>query len=80
MFDLSSPEDRTARARLAAHERWGRVKNRSAATAPGRAAFEQRFLEEAEGDPVRAASLRKAFYARLTAKSVAARRAKSAAR
>lgn len=75
MFDLSDPEDRKRRARLAAAVRWGKTEDRSAATAPGRAAFEQRFLDEADGDPVRAASLRAAYFHKLTQKSIAARRA-----
>lgn len=79
LFDPSNPEDRSRLGQLMAHARWGSVKDRAAATAPGRAAFEQRFLDEAEGDPVRAASLRKAYYARLAQQSVAARRAKKAA-
>ena len=78
MFDTSKPEDRSRLGRLMAQERWARVEDRSAATAPGRAAFEQRFLDEADGDPVRAASLRKAYYTRLAQQSVAARRAKAA--
>jgi hypothetical protein len=39
--------DRAAIARLAAHERWARVRDRSAATAPARAAAEDRFIAEA---------------------------------
>lgn len=57
----------------AAHVSWFNTKNRSARTAPAREAFENRFLEQADGDPLRAASLRAAFFADLTRKSVAAR-------
>lgn len=59
-----------------AHKRWGQTKDRNAATAPGRAAFEQRFLDQADGDPVRAASLRKAYFADLALRSARVRRAR----
>lgn len=62
--------------RLGAHISWGATKDRPARTAPGRAALEQKFLDQAEGDPVRAAHIRKAYYQRLAQKSVAARKAK----
>lgn len=39
--------DRATRARLAAHERWARVRDRSAATADARAAADDRFVAEA---------------------------------
>ena len=58
----------------AAHESWAATADRTARTAPARAALEAKFLEQAEGDPVRAEHLRKAYYLRLAAKSVAARR------
>lgn len=70
----------TLAARALAHRHWAKVEDRTARTAPGRAAAEQRFLDQAGGDPVRAESLRKAFYAELALKSVRARRAKAAAR
>jgi hypothetical protein len=59
----------------AAHESWAVTTDRTARTAPARAALEAKFLEKAEGDPVRAEHLRQAYYKRLAAKSVAARRA-----
>jgi len=59
--------------RLGAHVKWGNCTDRSAATAPARAAFEQRFLDEAGGDVERAASLRKAYFARIALKSAKAR-------
>jgi hypothetical protein len=55
---------------------WARTENRSARTAPARAALDQKFLDEAGGDAQRAASLRKAYYARLALKSAQARRAR----
>lgn len=39
--------DRATIARLAAHERWARVRDRGTATAPARAAAEDRFIAEA---------------------------------
>jgi hypothetical protein len=39
--------ERATLARLAAHERWARVRDRSAATAPARAAADDRFIAEA---------------------------------
>jgi hypothetical protein len=39
--------DRATLARIAAHERWARVRDRSAATAPARAAADDRFIAEA---------------------------------
>ena len=57
---------------------WANTKDRSARTAPARAALEQRFLDEAGGDPVRAAHLRKAYFQRLALKSAQSRRRASA--
>jgi hypothetical protein len=70
------------------HDRWAAVEDRTAATAPARQAFRDRFLTEARerfGDlpadelAYRAEHLRKAFYARLAVKSARARRARKAA-
>lgn len=54
-----------------AHESWARTTDR---TAPARAALDAKFLEQAEGDPVRAAHLRKAYFLRLADKSARSRR------
>lgn len=62
--------------RLGAHASWANTKDRTARTAPARAALDAKFLAEAEGDPIRAASFRKAYYARLALKSAQARRAR----
>ena len=69
-----SPELRTLRAKIAAHESWGRTPDRTARTANARKKFEDKFLAEADGDPKRAQSLRRAYYARLALKSAQARR------
>jgi hypothetical protein len=62
----------------AAHESWAATTDRTARTAPARDALERKWLDEADGDPVRAAHLRQAYYLRLAAKSVAARRKRAA--
>ena len=62
------------RARVAAHESWARTTDRSARTAPARAALDARFLADAGGDPVRAQHLRKAYFARLALRSALSRR------
>lgn len=61
-------------ARANAHKSWGMTEDRTARTANARAKFQERFLIEAGGDPVRAESLRKSYYAALAAKSAATRR------
>jgi hypothetical protein len=66
--------ERILRARGAAYQSWGQTPNRTARTAPARAALEAKFLKAADGDPIRAACLRKAYFARLTLKSIASRR------
>lgn len=60
--------------KLGAHASWANTTDRSARTEPGRRAFNQRFLDEADGDPVRAEHLRKAYFARLALKSAQSRR------
>jgi hypothetical protein len=74
-----SPQDRSLIGRIAAHESWANTPDRPARTAPARAALAAKFLDDAGGDPLRAASLRKAYYARLTLESVKARRKAAAA-
>ena len=60
--------------RIGAHMSWAGTKDRTARTAPARAALDQKFLDQADGDPVRAAHLRKAYFQRLALKSAQARR------
>jgi predicted HAD superfamily Cof-like phosphohydrolase len=74
-----SPQDRSLIGRIAAHESWANTPDRPARTAPARAALAAKFLDEADGDPLRAASLRKAYYARLALASAKARRKAAAA-
>jgi hypothetical protein len=66
--------ERSLAAQIAAHESWANTPNRSARTAPARAALDQKYLDKADGDPVRAAHLRKAHFARLALKSAQSRR------
>ncbi|SJN39439.1 hypothetical protein [Luteococcus japonicus] len=65
-------------ASIAAHESWAKTTDRTARTSKARAALEAKFLAEADGDPVRAEHLRKAYFQRLALKSAQARRAKKA--
>jgi hypothetical protein len=75
---------RSLRARVAIHTRWAKEPDRTAATAPARKAFQDRFEREVdpEGilDPVerakRAENAKTAFYVRIALKSVEARRRK----
>jgi hypothetical protein len=69
-----SKAERTLRSKFAAHESWAHTKDRRARTANARKALEDKFLAEADGDPVRAEHLRRAYYARLAFKSAQARR------
>jgi hypothetical protein len=65
---------------MAADMSWANTPNRAQRTEPARRAADERFLKMANGDPLRAESLRKAHYKRIQLKSIAARRAKAAAR
>lgn len=66
----------SALGRIGAHISWANTVDRTARTAPAREALRQKFLDQADGDEVRAAHLRKAYYLTLAAKSAAVRRAK----
>lgn len=70
----STPDERRLAAQTGAYISWGRTTDRTARTAPGRAALDQKFLDQADGDPKRAEALRKAYFADLTRRSIAARR------
>lgn len=69
-----SPSERTLRSRIAAHESWANTLDRTARTAKARAALDQKFLDQAGGDPIRAEHLRLAHFARLALRSTQARR------
>ncbi|RFZ34985.1 hypothetical protein DE4576_00354 [Mycobacterium marinum] len=64
--------------RVGAYQSWANTVDRAARTANGRRAFEEKFLTEADGDPVRAEHLRKAHFARMALKSAQARRQRKA--
>lgn len=70
----ATPSERSQAASVAAEFSWANTTDRSARTAPARAARDAKFLEQAGGDPVRAAHLRKAFFKRLALQSAQARR------
>ena len=69
-----SASERQLAASIAAHESWAATPDRSARTAPARRALDQKFLEQAGGDPQRAESLRSAYFKRLALKSAQSRR------
>jgi hypothetical protein len=74
--------DRFLAASIAANTRWAHEPDRSAATRPARAAFEQRFLYEVDPDGKlsavererRAANAKKAYFHRLALRSAQSRR------
>jgi hypothetical protein len=70
----NNPSERAIIAAIAANTSWFNTENRTARTAPARAALDAKFLAEADGDPLRAASLRKAHYLRLSLRSAQSRR------
>ncbi len=71
---MSNPAERRLAATIGAHQSWANTDNRPARTAPARAAADARFLTQADGDPVRAAHLRKAYFTRLALTSAKSRR------
>ena len=73
-----NPEDRRLVASIAAHESWAKTTDRTARTSKARAARDAKFLADADGDPVRAENLRRAYFQRLALKSAQARRARKA--
>lgn len=82
MPKTTTPAERQLLARLAAHERWAREPDPTAATRPAREAFAARFEREADPDsklPLeerarRAHHLRRAYFVRLALASARARR------
>lgn len=71
---MSPPTERQLTARIAAETSWANTTDRAGRTAPARRALDAKFLQQADGDPVRAEHLRKAHFARLALKSAQARR------
>ena len=66
--------ERRLHAQVAAFHSWAATTDRAARTAKARAALAEKFLAEADGDPVRAEALRRAHYAAMSLKSSVARR------
>jgi hypothetical protein len=71
---VSNTAERRLAASMAAHTSWAQTEDRTARTAKARAALDQKFFDQANGDPVRAEHLRKAHFLRLALKSAQARR------
>ena len=72
----STPQERSLskRARALKQHALMTPEQASAHTSNARKAFDQRFLDQAGGDPERAAKLRQAWYLELSVKSAQARR------
>ena len=66
--------EKTLAARLTAELSWANTTDRTARTAPARSALRQKFLDQADGDEVRAQHLWKAHFTRLALKSARSRR------
>jgi hypothetical protein len=85
--DGLTPAERTLRSRVAAHKSWENTANPTARTAPGRAAFLDRFERQVDPDGTlppairakRAEHARKAYFLALALKSSQARRKGKAA-
>ncbi len=81
------PAERALAARLAAHSKWANTSDTTAATAPARRAFLDRFEREVDPDGTlppaerarRAEHARKAYFTRLALASAKARRKSAAA-
>jgi len=79
-----TPVERSMQGRIAAYERWAKEEDRTAATAAGRKAFQDRFEREVDPEGAlapeerarRAEAARKAYYTRLSLMAAQARRAK----
>lgn len=66
--------ERSEAAKANAHASWAKTTDRPARTAAARAALWQKFLDQADGDPIRAEHLWKAHFARLRLRSMQAMR------
>jgi hypothetical protein len=83
---VQSDVARSLAGRIGAHTKWAKTSDRTAATAPARRAFLDRFEREVDPDGVlspqergrRAESARKAYFTRLALKSAHARRGDAA--
>jgi len=86
MSPAHNPGDRSTNASIAALLKAAYAPSREALTADARRAFDQKFFDDVDPDKVmpieertkRAANAKSAYFKKLAAKSVAARRAKAA--
>lgn len=69
-----SASERSLVASIAANTSWSRTTDRAARTSPARSALWQKFLDQADGDAVRAEHAWRAHFARLALRSAQARR------
>ena len=69
-----TPSERSLVGKIGAHASWANTPDRAARTQPARDGLDAKFLKLADGDPVRALSLRKEHFHRLALKSALARR------
>lgn len=76
MSVIDPESDLTVVGRMLSHHSWANTTDRTARTAPARAALEQKWLDQANGDAARAEDLKRRHYAQLGRKSAEARRAK----
>lgn len=85
---MLTPTERSLRGAIGAHVSWSQTEDRTARTANGRRAFEQRFEDEVDPErklppaerAKRAESARRAYYQRLALKSAKSRRRAKEAR
>lgn len=83
---MATPGQRSLNASIAAHTRWSRVADRTAATEPGRRGLEARFEREVDPDGVlspeerakRARNAKAAHFRRMNRASAAARARRTA--
>jgi hypothetical protein len=86
--DQRSPAERSLAAQTAAHTRWAREPDRTAATAPARRALDKKFEREVDLDGIlspserakRAANARSAYFARAALTAARGRRLAAEAR
>ena len=78
LMPAEARSDRSLISSMGGHQSWANTTDRTARTAPARAALDQKFLDAADGDPIRAANLRAVHFKRLALKSAQVRRAKRA--
>lgn len=70
----TTPTETSLAAAALVRRSWELTTDRAARMAPANAGREQRFLDEADGDPEIAQQIRKAYYMRLSALALRARR------